>query len=101
MAYKVHPHEKIMRKWLNNEKIQFLDNEEWMDIKNDPCWFHSFQYRVKPKEPENIVRYVNTYCSFVGLKKTPMLHYVPCELENANLKFTYNTAGVLIDVSKV
>jgi hypothetical protein len=49
--FKVHPHEDIMRKWLDGETIQFLSENEWVAIRT-PSWQPSVKYRVKPKEYE-------------------------------------------------
>ena len=47
---KRHIHADAIIAWVNGEKIQFLDNGEWLDVEwDDITWHKSIQYRVKPK----------------------------------------------------
>lgn len=83
--FKVHPHEEVIREWLNGAKIQWLNNKgEWRDLYTDPSWLRAHQYRVKPVEK---YVYTNTINHFA---------FIPCEPPDANLKLTYNENGMLI-----
>ena len=50
-----HPHADLIIQWTNDQslKIQFRENSamEWRDVDSmhSPCWYHDYQYRVKPK----------------------------------------------------
>jgi len=70
MTYKVHPHEEIIRKWLEGEKIQFKSlNGEWADMTNSVAHFWpSSEYRVKVK---NVVKYIP-----VGFDSDTKFHHV-------------------------
>lgn len=49
--FRVHPHEDVMRKWLDGETIQSLSGNKWVTIRS-PTWEPYLKYRVKPKEYE-------------------------------------------------
>lgn len=49
--FRVHPHEDVMRKWLDGETIQSLSENKWVTLRN-PTWEPYLKYRVKPKEYE-------------------------------------------------
>jgi len=93
--FKVHPHEQVIKQWLQGEKIQckLPSDTGWYDVNGYPCWYLSMMYRVKPKEPEGTIKYVFTRIGKDGL------HWVFTDLENANLKITYDPFGHLKDVS--
>ena len=99
MNFKVHPHEKVMREWLDGKAIQYKNNnDEWVDIAPyETSWSNSIEYRVKPKEPEDIIKYIATYCD--TRLSYPLLHFVPCNIEDANIKMVFSPEGQLLEVS--
>jgi len=64
---KPHKHSEIIKAWADGAEIQMYrpENDSWNYI-NNPSWFPSIQYRVKPEPKPDIVRYVRAAPDFVA-----------------------------------
>jgi hypothetical protein len=53
---KTRKHAELIKAWAEGADIQVRYDKEWTDVEN-PRWANSLEYRVKPKEPEELVCY--------------------------------------------
>jgi len=54
-----HKHYDVIVAWANGEEIQYEHKGSWIDI-NDPDWYETVNYRIKPKRVKK-EGWVNVY----------------------------------------
>lgn len=57
-----HKHAEVIKAWADGAEIQAYINPDygWQTVLM-PTWAPDIQFRIKPKEPEPVVKYINVY----------------------------------------